>query len=289
MRFVFQIVSVKLVLLPMSLALAEDPQGDRWPFFAFDNGVGRDLGWSAGEQASVLAGLGYQGIGLTGLGDFENRLEEFESAGLRVFSCYVPCRPGKDEALLRRISEVGAAMARAGAVLWVYVPATSKPESTVIEAVREIADRADAVGVRVVLYPHHNFYVETTRDALRVADAVDRDNVGVALNLCHELRAGVTDLERAIGEAGDRLWLVSINGADPPHPEARWGELIKPLGQGGFPVGQLLRKLREAGYRGPIGLQCYRIAGEPRQLLAESMSAWSDGVAESSEADRAER
>ena len=36
----------------------------------------------------------------------------------------------------------------------------------------------------------------------------------------------------------------------------------------------LVRTLRELGYQGPIGLQCFGITGDTREHLARSMAAW---------------
>ncbi len=38
----------------------------------------------------------------------------------------------------------------------------------------------------------------------------------------------------------------------------------------------MLVALRRAGYRGPIGLQCYSIKGDPKENLGKSMRAWRD-------------
>lgn len=70
------------------------------------------------------------------------------------------------------------------------------------------------------------------------------------------------------------LWAVSINGADEFDEKPGWKRYIQPLGQGNFDVGRLLRTLKELGYKGPIGLQCYGIGGDAREHLARSMTAW---------------
>jgi hypothetical protein len=36
----------------------------------------------------------------------------------------------------------------------------------------------------------------------------------------------------------------------------------------------MLKTLKELGYKGPIGLQCYGIGGDAREHLARSMEAW---------------
>ena len=71
-----------------------------------------------------------------------------------------------------------------------------------------------------------------------------------------------------------RLWAVSINGADTRDEKADWARYIQPLGQGDFDVASFVRDLRELGYRGPIGLQCYGIGGDAREHLEKSLQAW---------------
>jgi sugar phosphate isomerase/epimerase len=46
------------------------------------------------------------------------------------------------------------------------------------------------------------------------------------------------------------------------------------LGRGEFDVKAFLRTLRELGYEGPIGLQCYNVAGDREENLRLSMKAW---------------
>ncbi len=65
---------------------------------------------------------------------------------------------------------------------------------------------------------------------------------------------------------------MSISGAD---PNARdWDGLIQPLDQGSYDVKALVRTLVANGYRGPIGLQCYGIKGDPAVFLKRSMASW---------------
>jgi len=115
----------------------------------------------------------------------------------------------------------------------------------------------------------------TTADALRVAKQVERPNVGVSLNLCHEL---MTDqgpqLDATIREALPQLMVVSINGADDKQPGYSWDRLIQPLGQGNYDVDGFLKKLKTAGYQGPVGLQCYNVKGDPLENLKQSIQAW---------------
>ena len=50
--------------------------------------------------------------------------------------------------------------------------------------------------------------------------------------------------------------------------------LIQPLGEGSFDVLNILRLLKNNNYRGPVGLQCYDIKGDPAVFLKTSITAW---------------
>jgi sugar phosphate isomerase/epimerase len=244
------------------------------PFFAFDNGL-RGIA----DPPQVLKQLGYAGMGASGL-DVTGLVRQYQQAGLKVFSTYVPCRLNKTPAYdAEQFKKCIADLKGSGVVLWLTVIG-GKPgveDEKAVTTVREIADLAAAGGLRVALYPHTGFYVATTADALRVAKKVDRKNVGVSINLCHEL---MTDqgpkLDATIRESMPNLFMVSINGADDKRPGYKWDRLIQPLGHGDYDVCAFLGKLKAAGYRGPIGLQCYAVKGDAAENLRQSMQAWRD-------------
>jgi sugar phosphate isomerase/epimerase len=87
------------------------------------------------------------------------------------------------------------------------------------------------------------------------------------------------NLRAQLTEALPYLELVSINGADSGDtPQMGWERLIQPLDRGTFDTLSLLRLLRELGYRGPIGLQCYNVPGDQKENLQRSMAAWKELV-----------
>jgi len=146
-----------------------------------------------------------------------------------------------------------------------------------VEVLREIADLAAEQGVRVALYPHANNWIERVEDALRVVRKADRKNLGVMLNLCHWLKVGGEEkgLEPLLKEAMPHLFVVTVNGADAGlGRRGGWDKLIQPLGSGTFDLYALLKTLRNLGYTGPIGLQCYGLRGDARDHLARSIAAW---------------
>ena len=244
------------------------------PFFAFDNGTGRDQKLPLEEQAELVKRTGYAGLGYTGALQVPEMLKALESRGLKMFSIYVAVRvdgdkPSYDAALPEAIRQLKGH----GTVIWLTVQGTSPDgDERAVRMVREVADMAAESGLRVVLYPHMGFYVGRIEDALRIRSLADRRNVGVTFNLAHFLAVkDEPNLDQRLHEAVPYLEMVSINGAE---HEGGWDRLIQPLDRGAFDVFGLLKKLAAAGYKGPIGLQCYQVPGDIEANLNRSMAAW---------------
>lgn len=249
-------------------------------FFAFDNGTGRGE-LPLADQAAILAELGYDGIGFTGTANIPEMLRELDRRALTMFSTYVGATIGKDGPRYDpQLPTAIKQLAGRSTDIWLTIrgglPTSPESDAQAVAVVREIAELAAASGLRVVLYPHTGFYVARTDDALRIAKQVNRDNVGVSLNLCHWLKTdGPNDLESLVKRAMPRLMLVSINGADDgPTQTMNWNRLIQPLDRGSFDVLSFLKTLKRCGYNGPIGLQCYQIPGDRRTNLQRSIGAW---------------
>ena len=50
--------------------------------------------------------------------------------------------------------------------------------------------------------------------------------------------------------------------------------MIQPLGKGSYDVTIVLKKIDALGYKGPVGLQCYNVKGDPKTHLSGSMATW---------------
>jgi sugar phosphate isomerase/epimerase len=125
-------------------------------------------------------------------------------------------------------------------------PSDPAGDEHAVEILREMSDLARESGAQLLLYPHVESWVERIEDSIRVADKVNRPNVGVMFNLCHWLRVDKSrDYRPLLQRAMPRLWAVSINGADAQDPKPGWDHYIQPLGQGDFDLGAFLATLKE--------------------------------------------
>lgn len=242
------------------------------PFFAMDNGVGRGK-WNPAEQARGLKDLGFDGISYDGTADITNRLRAFQTEGLRLYAIYINAHPDRSPQYEVGLTNAIRQLRGTDAMVWLTIGEMKGEHDTeAMKLVREVADLAAAAGWKVALYPHRGFYVATAYDALRLLKQINRPSVGLTLNLAHELVANHCERMRDIIKAvSPYLYLVTLNGAD---CGSTFKETIQMLGDGRFDVAQLLKDLNAAGYRGPIGLQCYGLKGDAKENLARSMAAW---------------
>jgi sugar phosphate isomerase/epimerase len=266
------------------VALAAIGRGGNAPaFFAMDTiAKGRP-----DAVVPLLQELGYDGLG--GAAGDRAMAEALQAAGLRFFNGYVTVQlqadvPGVPEKIAAQLES----MRGLDTVLWLAVskiqrtagaeaPARAKDDEAFAARLREIAHFATERGVHVALYPHTGHYLEHFEDAIAMAERLDDPRVGVTFNLCHWLKVEGSERDPLplLQRAGRRLMFVTINGADSGDTKTMtWARLIQPLGEGTYDVAGFLRKVRAAGFRGPVGFQGFGIKSPPREVLTRTMAAW---------------
>ncbi|MGC8989145.1 MAG: family 16 glycoside hydrolase [Verrucomicrobiia bacterium] len=252
------------------------------PFFAFCMDTHDSKKRNLAEQAALLSELGYAGAGHLWLDSVAERLATLDATGLRLFQIYLSVNVGPEAAQpydprLRQILP----LLRARDTMLAVLMSGGKPSDTSLDQravaiLSEMAELANAHGIKLALYPHTGDWLERIEDAVRLVRKTGRPNIGVMFNLCHFLKAeDEKNLKSAIELAGDHLFAVSINGSDSGEEiktgKGRW---IAPLGVGSFDQAAFLKLLRDKGYRGPVGLQCYGIPGDAFDHLAASIKQW---------------
>jgi sugar phosphate isomerase/epimerase len=270
-----------LLLAWLALVQAAPAAGQKvYPFFPFCIDWHDAKHRSYKDQAAMLKDLGYDGVGHIFLDGVAERIKTLDDAGLTLYqiTMNVDVGAGKQPYEARFKDVLKLVKGRHVQFDLLLNGAKSSDPSVdphAVEVLREMSDLARDSGSQLLLYPHLGSWVERIEDSIRVADKVDRANVGVMFNLCHWLRVDKQrDYKHLLKQAMPRLWAVSINGADSQDDKPGWDHYIQPLDKGSFDVGAFLTTLKELGYKGPIGLQCFGIGGDAREHLVRSMKAW---------------
>jgi sugar phosphate isomerase/epimerase len=236
--------------------------------YAFDNGTGRDQKLPFEEQAALLARTGYAGMGIfTGTARIPEMLAALDGRKLKLLSIYVDAT---DPGLPLAMSHL------AGRDTMIMLTVR---DASALSNIEPIVDMAAKHKLRVCLYPHIGFAIETTADAVRIVRKTRRSNLGVALNLYHTVafhvqRCGSEDFDiaRLIADALPHLWMVSINGMTRQTTDG--SAALERLDRGDYDVAGFLAALENAGYTGPVALQSYSVKGDLEENLAASFGAW---------------
>lgn len=265
------------------LACITTGAAEPFPFFAMDTVF---HGNAKGEILDVAKTNGFDGIGGT-LGspaDVQASAAECEKRGLKLFAVYCGAKLLDDKLEIHPAAhDIMPALRSHGTVLWLHIDSGTQkfPRSSAagdeiaVPALRAFADAAAANGLKVAIYPHVGNWTERVQDAVRVARKVDRPNFGAGFNLCHCLMIGDEEkIPQLLADAGDKLFIVTLNGADAGAGKTTWARLIQPLDQGTYDAGIVLRKLRELNWRGPVGVQAYGIKLPPAEILQRAGAGW---------------
>lgn len=287
-QFVMKAYKLLLLICLMSIIsipnFAQNKRQVTNPLFVFNNALnkrGLDT-MSIAQQASLLKSMGYDGIEQRETNGLLDAVGAMNKQGLRVYTDYMGIDIDKDEPYLPSWKEVIPKLKGTGIILWAHFhsdkfkPSDPAADEKIVRIVQQLADYAKPYGVRIAIYHHIGFLVQTADDSYRIATKANRDNVGSVLNLCHYLRtASEDDLTRTVEMTLPKLFVVSINGADSGDTQKMdWTQLIRPLGEGTFDCYRFVEMLVDKGYKGPIGIQCYNLKGGPENYLPQTIKAW---------------
>ena len=260
------------------------------PFFPFHNGISDSTYKTAEEQVQLLLDNDYSGTEINGLDSFFKLYPELQKHGLKVYTIYFkvdldnPVQPYDP-----RFEQVLAELKGSETMFWLHVQSKKYPSSSVendpiaVPILQEMADMAQRYGIKLMLYPHRFFWVESPDDAIRVAQKVNRRNFGMTFNLCHYLsleheqnRDPWEKLSELAEKSMPYLFAISLNGADaqPTDPDNIWASFIQPLGDGKFDTFRFLKTFTDMGFSGPVGLQCYNIKEDKAKHLKQSKETW---------------
>jgi sugar phosphate isomerase/epimerase len=253
-------------------------------FFVYEWGLRKAQSDNPEYWADLVDKAGFDGMELMGLEKADKMLPALKKKGLKLYTLYIKidldAEVPYDENLKDYIRKWNGDVP----YIWLHVhsqkygPSDPAGDQRCIEIVSELAEFAEASGLKLVFYPHINQWLEKVSDGVRLAEKMNRANVGTSFHLAHFLMKDETDkLKEKLTQAMPYLFLVSINGADDGDThQMEWPRIVQPLGQGSYDVYHVLEVLKELGYNNPIGLQCYSIEGIAEEFLMNSTVSWKD-------------
>jgi len=239
------------------------------------------------EQAKTLRELGFDGVGYELWLDenLDKNLKALDEAGLELYMLYtsISVKPGTrphDPRVPKAMRKLKGRPVTISVLLQGLPPGDPKGEESAVKILRQLGDTAAECGLRISIYHHTGDWTESLLYTLDIVQKTNHAQVGANFNLCHWLMIdGDKDYRPVLRKHAEKIFAVTINGAKLGAKQWKNG-LIQPLDQGDFDNRQLLAVLREIGYRGPIGLMCYGIPGDPRAHLKRSMNVWKTWEAE---------
>jgi len=253
-------------------------------FYAMDTAFRRP-GLTQQQQFELVKELGYAGIGWheEAPDRAKANAEAMEKLGLKMHAIYCAARVSPDGKLAYspNLKKLMAALKGHGTIIWLHIGGRGPDfdkltgDEPAVKSLRELADAAAANGLRIAIYPHVGQWTAKFANAAKLAKVVNHPQFGLSFNLCHALAMGEEkQIPALLEQARDRLFTVTICGADSGVTGGRWNRLIQTLDKGTYDVCALLKKLRQIGFKGPIGFQGYGIRGDARSILEPTMAAW---------------
>ena len=274
----FAVSIILILILPFAVKAQEFNPG----FFCFEDAFLLSPGYAFDSRVKLLKDLGFDGIELEGLENADEKLRILDKYKLKVFMVYIQVDIEKEQPYDTRLNDFIKNVRDKGVALWLHIhsdkygPSDPLGDELCVPVIQKLADFANDYDVKIALYPHSRFWLEKVGDAVRLTQKINRKNVGAVFNLCHFLKTDDrSTIEKSLRESIPYLAAVSINGADDGATrDMEWSRLIQPLGRGSFDVLNILRILRTNNYKGPVGLQCYDIKGDPSEFLRVSIESW---------------
>jgi sugar phosphate isomerase/epimerase len=129
-------------------------------------------------------------------------------------------------------------------------------------------------GVRLLLYPHTHYWLDSVRAAVRLCRRFD-GRLGLVFSAFHWYAADREDLPGVLAAAAPFVRAVNTSGSRDVSGQY-FPATIEPIGDGEFDNFTFLGLLREIGYDGLLGVQGYGIGGDAYVHFRRSRDAIRD-------------
>lgn len=263
------------------------------PFFVMNNGLSDTSAYKTPEaQVALAASVGFDGVEKNRLTNFPEFYRALTANHLKLCTIYVEVNLDDTKTPFDpRLEDTFKTIRGTQAMPWLFItskkhkPSSVENDSIAVPIVQTIADMAQRYGLKVALYHHVWFWLETVEHGISLTKKINRPNVGITFNLAHYLATQYTagqnptsNFPAWAAKAKPYLFAISVNGADfPPPSDDRskiWNTLIQPLGEGKYDTYSFLKTFWDLGFQGPVGLQCYNIKQPKTVHLNQSIETW---------------
>ena len=140
----------------------------------------------------------------------------------------------------------------------------NKNSPNLVATIASIASIAKSYDKTLIIYPHQGTAIETAEEAYQHIVSCAKDNVFLAVHLCHELAAGNGPrINEVVKNVSPFIKSVSISGANVSEKDNNslplwyWG--IKPLNMGNYDYHEFINSLHSNQYKGPIAIHTWGI------------------------------
>jgi len=259
---------------------------------------------SFADDLRLYAEEGVDAVGIwelkLGDGPDDDALASFEASGLRAATAVpavpsilpLPLLPGpadvseRVDSILRSLHRL--APFRPSGVLCFTGAGGEADRQTVVDGLREIADEAERLGLRIAFEPFQRAggeswsWINTLGDAAALLDEVDSPALGLQFDVWHLWNT--TNLHDEIRRHIGRV--VGVHVGDWREPTRGWADRVLP-GDGVADVAAILAALESAGWRGDYDLEIFSDDGtfgnaypdslwavEPRELVRRSRESF---------------
>ncbi len=249
-----------------------------WSFYAFDNGLrGKGLA-TPKEKCALLADLGYRGLQYhMNPKEMPAMYEQLDARGLRMFGVYAVLPLAKGPLDKRLVASIKLMKGRKtnidlGIRSKKFKRSDSAGDAIAVDMLKRIVDLCGDTGPRVSIYPHTGFWTERVEDGARLAKKTDPAMVGTNFNLVHWQWVRQTrDVKTVLAACLPHIFSLTINGLKGPADKR---QKIRPLDESDYDLAEFMTTVKEVGYTGSVGLQCYSIKAHPSDHLKRSMARW---------------
>ena len=217
------------------------------------------------ERAKMLAELGFRQLAYDWreehISQWDEEVEAMQRHGVRIVAWWM-APPDLNETNRKILDVVRRHQLKLQ--FWVSIgdpadPHAPQPEKVraAAAAIRPLAREAAQLGCRVGLYNHGGWFGEPENQLAILKELTSGgdgqaklDNIGLVYNL-HHGHAHVDRFPALLEQIKPWLLALNLNGMTPRGDQL--GKKILPIGTGELDL-QLLRTIRDSGYRGPIGI-----------------------------------